>query len=253
MIPKRTYTEEELSARFEAMPNDIKAVLASADIGHALERIGQRNSLHLDQIGELSIRTTLVMLGLEPRAGYAQTLMDTLGITEEHARLIIEDINREIFNPVRTSLEQIHHTESESRYTKEQADDEEINMPSREELLKEIEQPSKTQQIMSTSASPIKNEDPVPVHVIHETPSATSEEGVSLPPSVLKPGEDTTSDLPMIPPETDVAITPTTLPSILEQKLSHTVSIPPTQQTEKERPVFPPKPTNDPYRESFTS
>ncbi len=246
------YTPAQLQDRFETLPDDVKKALASAEIGNALERIAQKHSLHIDQMGELNAQTTFIMLGLSPRTGYAQSLIDGLDITEEKARTIIEDINREIFEPIRTSLETIHRGVAVKDI--EEDTDNEQHMPSREELLQEIENPIPTIPRQNT---------PVHIEVTPSLATVPTPEPPSTPvtgPTTsqeIPPQQKTTSPLvsPMaltIPPADLPAITPEQTPSILEQKLMGTMRLAPETTIEKDKPVLPQKPPTplDPYRES---
>ena len=48
------------------------------------------------------------MLGLLPSSKFANTVASEIGITVDEANLITEEINQEIFLPIRESLHQMH-------------------------------------------------------------------------------------------------------------------------------------------------
>ncbi|NTV44303.1 MAG: hypothetical protein HGA67_01230 [Candidatus Yonathbacteria bacterium] len=231
------YTQEQVEERFNNLPEDIQRVLGSAETGDALRRIGERNQLHIDKLEVLNDITVHMMIGLAPRAGYVQAITHELGVSEITARQIAEEVNSEILAPIRASLEKLHETYSTP---KEKVAEEPVKipeiMPSREDVLREIENPTPT---ASTT----------PESQAQKTPS--NEALAAL-------GQAFASDrpnLPTIPPnDLPVAPTPSPLepkPSFLDQKLGGTVRIPPASTVEQGTPLSPSTPSNDPYREPF--
>lgn len=109
---------EEYRGKFDALPDDVREAISSTDSATALEKIGQKHKLHIDQAGELGTQTGLVMLGVLPPRDFVGALADKLRVTPEVARSIANDINSEIFSPIRESLKRIHHLEFSAEETK---------------------------------------------------------------------------------------------------------------------------------------
>lgn len=70
--------------------------------------IGQKHQLSIEQVEILSKQAGLVMLGFEHPSKFIGNIARALEVPEEKVRAIAEDINVEIFRPVRESLRKIH-------------------------------------------------------------------------------------------------------------------------------------------------
>ncbi len=143
------FTQEQLDERFASMPAPVQEALASAETGEQLRRIGTRHNLHIDQLGILNDVTGLVILGFVERSDYLPTLTEELGIPTEVAEAILIDVNTEILEPMRASLggpkesaveESLNPAKAES--AEEEDEEMAMHLPTRAELLKEIENPA---------------------------------------------------------------------------------------------------------------
>jgi hypothetical protein len=68
--------------------------------------IGRRYGLHVDQLEVLQTELSLAVLGLVGRDEFVKETMREAGITRQIMDLMILDINREIFEPIRNHLKQ---------------------------------------------------------------------------------------------------------------------------------------------------
>jgi hypothetical protein len=136
----KNFTQEQIEERFEELPDSVQEILASAETGEALRRIGTRHNLHIDQLSILNNVTGLVILGLMERSDYLPTLIEELDIATEVAEAILTDVNTEILEPMRASLG--GPEEDPSDREEENMEEEDVHLPTRAELLKEIEHPA---------------------------------------------------------------------------------------------------------------
>lgn len=207
-------TQEQIEERFNALPVSVQEALASAKTGERLRRIGTRHDLHIDQLGILNNITGFVILGFLERSEYLPTLIEELNISRESAGAILEDVNTEILAPIRTSLE------GSERGAEEEADSEdEQELPTRDELLREIE-------------------DSLPVSKPEEAPAAVA----SMPIGVSTNSENAPGEAQHL--------------SIVEKKLSGETALKEAQTIEKKEgassPASPSSQTvPDPYREAI--
>jgi hypothetical protein len=225
-----SYTKEQLEEHLATLPPAVQEALGSAETGEALRRIGSRHHLHIDQMGVLNDVTAFVMLGLIPRETYLTTLQTELDIPEEEARLIIEDVNIQILTPMNAALREEtsqHSTED----TEEGEDGVELSMPTRDEILREIESPS------SSPSKEVYRDTPAHVPVNHngdDTSSfaMTSDREVAEQSQIKKPLQET--------PALDIVHT----------KLGNVSRIPPAKTESGEHPSDTPSSVLDPYRET---
>src|SRR5258708_445719 len=120
------FSEEKLDEKFQSVPRDIRLALSSPQFVEKIFAVGKKHELLLDETETLSETVALIMLGLLPREQF-QEKMRELGIPEETITALTKDINENVFAPIKESL-----------IAKEE--DEELG--SREDLLREIENPS---------------------------------------------------------------------------------------------------------------
>jgi hypothetical protein len=99
------YTAEDIQSAFEKLPPLIQEAVSSPEIKSTLNEIGERNDLHIDQIGVLVDKVGLVMLGLLPAAKFVSELAKDAEISGAVASKIVTDINSEILSKIRLSIQ----------------------------------------------------------------------------------------------------------------------------------------------------
>lgn len=119
------------------LPEKLREILDSSENLEKMEGIGEKHRLHLDQIADLDGLITEVILGAEKRENFVSELSRRASLDRELAQKITLDVNQEIFIPLRELLKQETSVVSEKDVT---AEEEEENI-SREDLLREIENP----------------------------------------------------------------------------------------------------------------
>lgn len=107
------YTEEQIKSFFEKLPKDVQTAVSSVEVASGLQKVGEKYKLHVDKIDELFDETTLVMLGLTHPKDYLNNLKRRLEIPENLAREMVNDVNEQIFKPIRGSLMKIHEVSKE--------------------------------------------------------------------------------------------------------------------------------------------
>ncbi len=126
------YTKEQLLEAYNKLPEKLKKAVLSVDTTEAVREIGTKYALPIDKMGELADQVTEVMLGFADPKNFVYNLKTHLGVDEETARKIGEDVNSKIFIPVRESLRSLNDRGSGEGVQKP----DEIT---REEVLREIE------------------------------------------------------------------------------------------------------------------
>lgn len=108
-MPKK-YTSEQFWKLYEKLPQELKDALFAEETGNDIYEICERNGIseNLDQIVEY---VGQVLVGLLPPDELAETLEKKLELDKEMAKRISQEINRFIFYPVKTSLEELYKIE----------------------------------------------------------------------------------------------------------------------------------------------
>jgi hypothetical protein len=147
-----TYTRQEILNQIDKLPKELQEAYFSVDIDNVIFKIGETNSLHVDQIGLLANQVGLVIVGLTKPQDFLGNLVSELGISRDEAGKITQDINEQVFLPIRDSLKKIHHVGNESPVdslptgnTGHQSTVElikpESEQPKKEDVLRGIEEP----------------------------------------------------------------------------------------------------------------
>jgi hypothetical protein len=115
------YTQEQIEAKLNSLPKDLRDAIASVEIGALVASIGDEEGLMLDQAADLMDEVGYVMLGLTRTSDFVRTLVRKLEIKESKASMIATKINDKIFNKIRASLESIQEKEQTETKIVEQA------------------------------------------------------------------------------------------------------------------------------------
>ena len=96
--------QKQIEDRIAELPEDIQQAIGSAELEQKVQAIGAKHHLHIDSAGKLQDEVMLVMLGFEPAEQFAQHLSSELGLPSVEAAAVTEEINNEIFMPIRESM-----------------------------------------------------------------------------------------------------------------------------------------------------
>ncbi|MBY0294287.1 hypothetical protein K2Q08_03075 [Patescibacteria group bacterium] len=106
-------TQNKIQQRLAELPQDVRDAVLSAQLGERLRAIGQKHSLHIDQIGVLEDEVMLVMLGFFEPEELNNQIATQLRIPAQDASAIVQEVNEQIFLPIRESMKRF----SESKRT----------------------------------------------------------------------------------------------------------------------------------------
>lgn len=104
MTTKRIFTPEEAQKKYDALPTEIKSLLYTPEVTSIIQKVGEKNKLHFDQMGVLELETSSVMLGFTDTADYEQIIAEKLNVDAKKAAEIVKDINDMLFVKIRNSL-----------------------------------------------------------------------------------------------------------------------------------------------------
>ena len=138
----KNFTEEQIAQMYDNLPEDLKDAIFGLEMNEIVERIGRENQLNVEQVGDLANETGMVMLGVTHPNEFIANLMERLEVGKEKARSIAQEINEQIFKPVRDSLRKIHNMREEDEQkteTKHHQGPSLMAEHNREDILKEIE------------------------------------------------------------------------------------------------------------------
>ena len=164
-------TAEQIREIYIKLPQDLKDAILGVDSTDIMRKIGEKHKLAIDKIGKMVGEAGYVMLGVTHPNEFIANLVERLEVDKEKARIIAQEINEQIFKPVRESLRKIHNMREEGEEQEERSQDKVSPLgnsqgetlkskTSREDILKEIEkdhaEENNTPEIMKGSANPFE-------------------------------------------------------------------------------------------------
>ena len=117
----------------QQIPDSIKKMADDPRIYEAVEKIGGKFDLHIDQMGELDAEIRRIILGLSPSANFVKNVCELLEIDQKKSVQIAEDVNSEILRVFKSNLQIQTQQDSQD--------------------LSALEQPTSTDHVESTMSS----------------------------------------------------------------------------------------------------
>lgn len=97
-------TLEEIQQKFESLPEDIKWAIMAVKVDDKIIDIGQARGLNVEQMGQLSLETHMVMLGFVHPDKFEASLKGSLGLPDDKNKEIVNDVNEKILKGIREKL-----------------------------------------------------------------------------------------------------------------------------------------------------
>lgn len=104
-------TKDVFEDEYDSLPENIKEVLSSPEAMDALEGLGKKFNIHLDQLDDLFEEVGFILLGISRPVDFVDNLQKRLGLPREQINAIAREVNEKIFEPIRESLKEIHGPE----------------------------------------------------------------------------------------------------------------------------------------------
>ena len=100
-------SREQYWQLFQKLPDELKEAVLSEETAKAIYDICDRNEI-VDIVSEIASITGQVLLGVLSPDEFEETIKKELKLKKEVAKKVSQEINRFIFYPVKTSLEEIY-------------------------------------------------------------------------------------------------------------------------------------------------
>ncbi|MFZ3011600.1 MAG: hypothetical protein WA060_01200 [Minisyncoccia bacterium] len=95
---------EEIQKKFESLPEDLKWSIMAANVDDNIIEIGQKENLNVEQMGQLSLETHMVMFGFTHPDKFEESVRNSLKLPEEKIHTIVNDVNEKILKEIREKL-----------------------------------------------------------------------------------------------------------------------------------------------------
>jgi hypothetical protein len=103
-MTQRTFTADEVQKKFNALPEEIQDMLYSTDFTTIIQKVGEKNKLHYDQMGRLEMETRNVLLGFTDTPDFAAIIAKALDVEQNIATAITQDLNDLLFSKIRDTM-----------------------------------------------------------------------------------------------------------------------------------------------------
>ena len=109
-MPKE-YTREELRQLYIKLPQEIKEAVSADETANEIEEICRKNGIVDERVGEISDLTRNVLFGILPPDEFQKILEEEVKLDKKRAEEIAREINRFVFYPVKSILEELYKIE----------------------------------------------------------------------------------------------------------------------------------------------
>ena len=110
-MPTQPYNQDQLWKVYETLPEELKQAVFSAENADHTFSICERYGI--EECSQLASLVGLVLMGVMLPRDFEGALQKDLGLDQETAQRVAQEINRFIFYPVKQQLEQIHKAPGE--------------------------------------------------------------------------------------------------------------------------------------------
>ena len=107
----KEYTKEELWKLYEKLPQELKEAVFSEETADHIYDICIRSGIEDERISEIARYSGRVLMGILPPDEFQKTLEIELKLKPDIAKGVAQEINRFIFYPVKTNLEELYKIE----------------------------------------------------------------------------------------------------------------------------------------------
>jgi len=106
-------TLEEIQKKFESLPEDLKWAIMAANVDEKITQIGKDNNLTVEQMGQLSLETHMVMFGFTHPDKFEASVKASLQLPDEKNKTIVNKINETILKDIREKLMSLYGKQEE--------------------------------------------------------------------------------------------------------------------------------------------
>ena len=104
MATQKIYSPAEAQARYYKLPQEVQDFLYSYEMLSTIKEIGQKNGLHIDQVGLLQVETNAVLLGFTEAQDFSSQLAENLHLEKPRADMVAKDVNEKILVKIRETM-----------------------------------------------------------------------------------------------------------------------------------------------------
>lgn len=105
-----------LKEQFTALPPIVQEAITGASVEKHLRMLSNKHRLHLDQWQVLENEVIMTLMGMQPAEELEENIKKEVGVDDETAHELANDIALEVFEPIRKELErQLDHPDAQPK------------------------------------------------------------------------------------------------------------------------------------------
>jgi len=106
-ITKGPTIDELLEEHLKNLPSEVRQAVIGLDWGGTIQELGKKYDLRVDQMGTLHFETLAATIGLTHPADYYKVVKEKLGLPEEKATALVNDVNLQIWAKIRDKVKEL--------------------------------------------------------------------------------------------------------------------------------------------------
>lgn len=174
--------KETIDQQLANAPAKVREAIMSVEVAENIANIAKEAGLHIDQAGVLEEESLYVMLGLQTSQEFLGNLRARMGISQDAAVKLAQEINSKVSTAIRIGLQEAPVESAPAAPL--------VPNPSKEDILAEIENPTPVAHPISAAVPPVPPARPSDDHskdqqaaeaVAHDFIEGKLAEPVSLP------------------------------------------------------------------------
>jgi hypothetical protein len=98
--------EQLIADSFSKLPKELQKGIAALPLSQIAQDIANKNKLHIDQSGSIYTETLLTLIGIETTADISKNIQSEVGVNEDVAKNITNELNERVFKALKINLQQ---------------------------------------------------------------------------------------------------------------------------------------------------
>jgi hypothetical protein len=108
--------KEKIKEQYKRLPLVVQNAITDASIEKHLRILSNKHRLHLDQWQVLENEVLMTLMGIQPTDELEEHIKNEVGVDEDVARELANDISLEVFDPIRKEMErQLEHPDAQDK------------------------------------------------------------------------------------------------------------------------------------------
>ncbi len=105
------FTQQQLDAQYQKLPRELQDAFLDVNAFNKIFDIGKKHKLTIEEIGFAAEEIAYIILGLLSPGDFIKSLAERLNLEEDEINPLGQDINQQIFLPLREALKKAHQIE----------------------------------------------------------------------------------------------------------------------------------------------